>query len=146
MDTVLSCSLLGATPALTGRNEPLESRTEQKLSQGTGIFLLWVGWIIGPLAFVIHLPASYLAPQWACANGDNEGLYTLTEVMLLVAACGVLLNWYSWRKLGMEWPDSDETVVSRSRFMSMVGLLVNALSFFAILGQGIPIVILGTCS
>lgn len=124
----------------------MESRAEQKFSQGKGIFLLWVGWIIGPLAWIIHLSASYLAPQWACASGDNERLYTLTGAMLLAAACGILMNWYCWRKLGKEWPDSDGTVVSRSRFMSMLGLLINALSFFVILGQGIPIVILGACS
>lgn len=110
------------------------------------MLLLFVGWAIGPVAWIIHLSAAYLFAPHACATGNFLPLDLLSAAMLLIAAGGAVLSWRQWKKYGMKLPGSEAGVFPRSRFMSLMGLLVNTLFFVVILAQSIPIVLLRDCT
>lgn len=123
----------------------MERNPEQEFSSRRGVLLLWTGWAIAPLAWALHLSISYLLVPWVCATESDFLLYLVTGAALLIAAAGVFLNWQIWERLGMRWSDDEEGVSPRSRFMSLVGLLINVLFFFVIVAQGVPVLVLPPC-
>jgi hypothetical protein len=106
---------------------------------------LLVAWLIGPLAWIIHLFGAYLLAPWACATHSEWILHLLTLATLLLGAGGVALNAYQWRKFGRGHSGEVGEPLMRGRFMSMIGLLASLLFLAIIVAQAIPILILGVC-
>lgn len=123
----------------------LSTDADKRFTSYWGVFLLWTGWAIGPLVWILHLSVVYLLAPWACESGSDTPLYVVTAIALALALGGILLNWTLWARAGRQWADDAAGPTPRSRFMSLVGLLSNTLFLFVILAQGIPIVILGAC-
>jgi uncharacterized membrane protein len=124
----------------------VESSARRDFSGAKGIFLLWAGWVIGPLAWMIHLSASYLLVEWVCKTASVFPLYIVTGATLLMAAAGIFLNWRIRRRLGTEQEPEPENVYPGSRFMSLVGLLISILFFVVIVAQSIPVLIIRGCT
>ena len=106
---------------------------------------LWYALLAGPLAWMLGLNADYSLVRVACAKGTMLPLHLVTLVTLLLAASGGLVAWREWRRDGAEWPGEEATVLERSRFMSVVGLMASALFSLAILAQWAAKLFLGPC-
>lgn len=57
-------------------------------------------------------------------------LHLVTLATLALAVAGGLVAWRDWRRSGGEWPGEEGSVLARSRFMGVLGLLTSA--FFAL--------------
>lgn len=123
----------------------MNADADKRLSSYRSIFLLWSGWAIGPLAWMLHLTLVYLLAPLACEWESGLPLYLATAGTLALAVAGLVLNWHLWAQSGRHWPDEAHGPEPRSRFMSMIGLLGSALFVVVIVAQTIPIVILGAC-
>ncbi len=118
---------------------------EAEFSNTPGRIALWMGPLIGPLAWLIDLQASFSADRWSCENGTAAPLHWATIICLMVTLGGVWLTWRQWSHAGKQWPGEEAGVMPRSRFVSFVGLCVNLIFVLAILAQSVPKWMLSPC-
>lgn len=121
---------------------PVETRRRKVLNP----LLLWVGWVIGPVAWALHLLGSYVLVTWVCETGHHWTLHATTLVTLAMSLIGGWLAWRQWGVAGRRWPgDSDNRFSSRIQFMALGGLILSLLSALLIVAEGIPNFFLGAC-
>jgi len=110
-----------------------------------GIASLWFAMLAGPVAWMIGLNADYSLVRVACAKGTMLPLHLVTLLTLLLAASGGVVAWRDWRRAGGDWPGEAATILERSRFMSVVGLMASALFALTILAQWAAKLFLDPC-
>jgi hypothetical protein len=116
-----------------------------EFSQTRGILWLWAGLLTAPLAFLLHLQINYMLVTQLCQSRHKLILHLVTLGFLLVAAGGGFVAWRNWEASGRKWPGEAGSVAERSRFMSVVGLLLSALIVLALIAQWIPQFIYDPC-
>lgn len=119
--------------------EPGEHFTESR-----GLLSLWAGVLAAPTAFLLNLQVGYLLATVECRSA-TPWLHLSSLLMLLLALGGGALAWRDWRRSGGEWPGDGGSVVARSRFLSVLGMLGSALFALVILAQWLPVLFLGPC-
>ncbi|MGQ7261235.1 hypothetical protein [Vreelandella sp. V005] len=106
---------------------------------------LWASWVLGPIAWALHLLGSYMLVPWVCETGHHWALHISTLLTLVVSLLGVWLAWRQWGKAGRHWPGGSHRRTSRLRFMAVGGIILSALSALLIMAEGIPNFYLGAC-
>jgi hypothetical protein len=119
--------------------------TAEGFKKGAGPGSLWAGLLAGPLAMLIELQVNYALVLWACSAGREWALHLVAALALCITLAGGLISWRNWRLAGAHWEDEGAGVIPRSRFMSIVGILMSALFALVIIAQWIPIFIYGPC-
>ena len=114
------------------------AKAEAEFTQTRGISWLWAGILTAPLAFLIHLTINYALVTQLCQSTHKLSMHLVTILFLLIAAGGGFISWLNWREVGRKWPGEAGSVTERSRFMSVVGLLISALVIFGLVAQLIP--------
>lgn len=99
-----------------------------------GLFRLWAGWVLGPVAWALHLVGSYLLVGWVCSSGGYWALHALTLATLALALLGALLSWRGRTADG-----------APGRFISTGGVVVALASGLVVVVEGIPNFILDAC-
>lgn len=117
---------------------------ERELASTGKILLQWAGFLIPPLAFLLHLQLQYILVPFAC-DGSMLMLHLSTLGMLLVAGGGGWLAWREWERVGRAWPGKGADVPARSRFMAAMGVVNGAFFAMVILAQWLPILFLSPC-
>jgi hypothetical protein len=108
--------------------------------------ILWMGCLAGPAAWFLQLEATYALASRACAGKSRFGLHLLSLLCLLFVAAGSWAAWKGWSAGGREWPSgSDEGMISRARFMGVLGLMACLLCTVIICAQWIAVAILDPC-
>jgi hypothetical protein len=108
--------------------------------------ILWTGCLAGPVAWFLQLEATYALASRACAGKSRFGLHLLSLLCLLLVAAGSWAAWRGWSAGGREWPSgSDEGMISRARFMGVLGLMACLLCTVIICAQWIAVAILDPC-
>lgn len=106
----------------------------------------WVGLLTGPIVWLVQFQIIYTMVPWECAHDRQKILmHVVMVVALLLVAGGAFIAWRNWQRAGVKWPNGDNPVISRSRFMAVIGLLTSAMFFFVILVQGVASFILQPC-
>jgi hypothetical protein len=116
-----------------------------EFKQTRGILWLWAGLLTAPLAFLLHLEINYALVTQLCQSQHKIAMHVVTFTFLLIAACGGIISWLNWREAGSKWPGEAGSIRERSRFMSVVGLLISALVIFGLIAQWIPQFIFDPC-
>ncbi len=101
-------------------------------------FWLWVGLLLAPAAWAVQLQAIYLLIEYGCAGGSFVPVHVVSAAALAAAITGGLLSWRHWIGAGQKWKSEGSGVIPRSRFMSIVGMLLSALFSLLIFGQWLP--------
>jgi small-conductance mechanosensitive channel len=123
----------------------MSEEAEKEFKQAGGLFALWSGLLIAPFAFLLNLQVSYMLVPFTCATGRVFWLHVAAGGSLMLAVLGLFIAWRNWRKTGREWHSEAESIMARSRFLSVMGLLMSALFCLAILAQWIANFIIGPC-
>ena len=131
----------------------------------TGI-RLWLGLLLAPLAWLIHIMVSPLLLEWYCRAPSHLSeqtisisLHLLTLFSALLALSSFLFAWLGKRALSSNTQtcntqtcntQSDDKNVhpislSRKRFMGTLGMLLSLFLFALILLQGWPNIMLRPC-
>jgi hypothetical protein len=116
------------------------SRTqlEKELEEPRSEFLLWLGFLLPPLAWSAHLETLYLLSEYACFHNNFLPNHVASAVFLILSLIGGAVAWSNWQRSGAEWPDSSSSPISRSLFMSALGLLGGALFSALVFAQWLP--------
>jgi hypothetical protein len=123
----------------------VSEEAEKDFKQAGGIFALWSGLLIAPFAFLLNLQVSYMLVPFVCATGRGLWLHIAAGGSLILAALGLLISWRNWKKAGREWQSAAGSITARSRFLSVMGLLMSGIFCLAILAQWIANFIIGPC-
>lgn len=103
------------------------------------LLALWSAWAIGPIAWGVHLMASYLLVKPACEADHAWVLHGTTLATALVALAGVAVSW-RWGR-GAVFAKSARDV----RLLAIGGMLINAYSVLIIVVEGLPSFIVSPC-
>jgi hypothetical protein len=123
----------------------VDSKAAEDFKEGVGAAALWTCLLAPPFAMLVQLQANYALVLWACSAGREWALHLVALIALLIAiACG-LLSWRNWRRAGATWEDDGAGVMPRSRFMSIVGILMSVLISLVIIAQWIAVFVYGPC-
>jgi hypothetical protein len=120
---------------------PRTQISERRLDLG-----LWTGILTGPLAWGLHLQASYALTQVACDTGRQWLLHLVSLGALLLVAAGGSIAVRLWRRLPAGSASEGEELWTRSRFMALFGMVFSAFFGLVIVAAWIPSWILGACA
>ena len=123
----------------------MSAETTADFKNGAGAALLWACVLAGPLAALAQLQADYALVLWVCGSGQGWTLHAVSLLALLVCALAGALAWRNWRRAGARWEDDGAGALPRSRFMSVVGMLVSAHSALVVIAQWVAVFIYSPC-
>ena len=135
MDISVSSRFLGA------ENPVSEKTSDKELETPRSELLLWTGLLLPPIAWSIYLEALYLLSDFACVGGGRLPNHIVSAAFLAVSLIGFAVAWSNWKKSGAVWPDDRTGSISRSRFMSALGLLTGTLFSALIFAQWLPTIV-----
>ena len=124
-----------------------EAEPERRYASTRGLVHLWTGILLGPFAWAMHLTVVYALADVACDNPGNILFLSFSLVFSVVALAGGWFAWRNYKETGREWPTGDSgTILARSRFLAVGGLLLTGLTLLLILAQTIPMLLLKPCT
>lgn len=122
----------------------MRSDAEAYFTSHRGIARLWLGMLLPPGAWLIHLSASYSMSSNVC---ENVVLFHLvTAGALLLTLMGGWLGWRNRRDLGGPLNPDEAGTMARSRFMATAGLASGALFTLALLFAEVPNWVIPPCA
>jgi TRAP-type C4-dicarboxylate transport system permease small subunit len=130
---------------MTDAERKRQAQAKKEPSQTREMLWLWTGLLTAPLAFLLHLQVNYTLVQQLCQSQYKRVLHLVTLAFLLIAAGGGFIAWRNWESAGRKWPEDAGSVTERSRFMSVVGLLLSAIIVLALIAQLIPQFVYDPC-
>jgi hypothetical protein len=114
----------------------MEEETEGR-SHRAGMVALWMGVLLPPLITAAEMEVNFVLVRQACAAQRSVMLYSVIVVALIVTALSGLTSALIWRRRGAIWPSESADIVTRSRFISVLGMMSAAISFLLVLAHGI---------
>ncbi len=108
---------------------------------------LWLGFALGPIAWIIHLQTVYAASEQVCqGDASRATLHVVSGLCLAAAILGGLIAGWEFFRGGDEPPDERAVgLEARRRFLSVEGLLTSALFVVVIIAQWTVVASLPPC-
>jgi hypothetical protein len=120
--------------------------TRIPVSDGTHIGALWTANLLGPVTVLLTQELSYvLAEKAACAHGQMWTVHLSFALGLGLTAIAASLGWREWRRWGAQPSTPEADPGGRSRFMSVVGMLVSTLSAIVVIAMWSATLFLHPC-
>ena len=119
--------------------------TYRAATRGRELAAIWTGVLGAPMIFIVHLQVGYMLVPVDCDLGTRLLAHVASAVGILLAAGAGLLALRTWRRRGDEWPDASASLVSRDRFLGVVGCLLAVLTIATLVAQWIPVFFIGPC-
>jgi hypothetical protein len=100
------------------------------------------GFALGPMAALTHLVVAYSLVPSSCAQGSKTMLHTSAAAFFIVALLGAFIGWRYHDSFaetdGVLWKE-------RTRWLSLVVLILSLFSALLIVAMELPNVILRSC-
>jgi len=106
---------------------------------------IWTGVLLPPLAFLFNLEVAYALVPTACSSRNLLLVHLVHLMSLLLSLFGGFTALRYWRLSGATWPGGAGGRLSRTQFMSGLGMLLALLFATVIVAQWIPSFILDPC-
>jgi hypothetical protein len=124
----------------------LATEAKKEFRSNGGIFALWVGVLLAPVAWAAQQQALYTMVPWACQSGNFFALHAVTIAAVAVALSGALVAWRNWSRAGRARADDDRGgALARSRFFAVSGLVASLFFALVIVAQGIAAFVVHPC-
>lgn len=114
------------------------TEAEQQLAHPPSVGRLWFGFLAGPVAWALHLGASYTAVPYLCGTNLGFLLHVFTAAALVLAGAGFVSSLRSWRTAGKPSHTRGGGIEGRSSLLSIGGMATAAFFFFVICVQSTP--------
>jgi hypothetical protein len=109
----------------------------QKRHHTAGLRALWIGVLLPLIIAAAEMEANFVLVRQACAAQRNLALYAVVIMALLIVALSGLASALTWRHRGSTWPSESADVLTRARFISVLGMMSSGISFALIVAHGI---------
>lgn len=97
-----------------------------------GIATLWLGFLLPPAAWLLHVSVSFGVATALCGSGSQWVLHLLTVAALAVSLAGGWIAWRNWRATGEDTNPDEGGTLARSKFLALAGLASSAFFSLAI--------------
>jgi|GEM_PF-2808432 len=112
---------------------------------GAGL-MLWIGFILPPLAWAMEMEAMWLTTEWGCDKSEFKWNHVVAIIALLISITGVLIAW-TQSKATPDTPESTTIEKPSTRdFMSIVATVLGILFTMLIFAQYLPTLMGVPCS
>ena len=111
----------------------------------TGARTSWMMVVVPALICAAHQETNFVLVRQACSLQRNTILYVVAIVSLGLIALMGLVSYLTWRSVGSHWPGETADIATRTRFISVLGMLGSGLFFLVTLAQAIATVYLNPC-
>lgn len=101
--------------------------------------------LLPALIWAVQMEVNYALVPHACSTERSISLQLVTVAALFLTAMSAGIAWRSWRRSGKGWPTEFADVVTRIRFLAVLGLLTSSTFFLVILVQGIATTFFNPC-
>lgn len=112
---------------------------------GAGL-MLWIGFILPPLAWAMELQSLWLTSEWGCDKAEFKWNHVVAILALVIAIAGVFIAWTQSRAT----PNTpDQTTIERPStrdFMGVVATVLGLLFTMLIFAQYLPTLMGVPCS
>jgi hypothetical protein len=116
------------------------------ISDGTHIGALWIANLLGPVTVLLTQELSYvLTEKAACAHGQMWTVHLSFALGVALTVIAGSLGWREWRRWGAQPSTPEGDPGSRSRFLSVVGMLVSTLSAVVVIAMWSATLFLHPC-
>ena len=113
--------------------------------QATTPKALWLLVVLGPIITAIEMQTNYVLVRQACSAQRNVALYAVVLVAIVLTIATAAIAYAIWKRAGVVWPTEAVDLVTRIRFIAVLGILSSGMSFLLILAQGIATVLFDPC-
>ena len=103
------------------------------------------GLFIGPLTFGFDLLLSYSLVPHACSTGHEYVLHVVTAVAFVIVASGLFTSVYLYQRIPGEMPKRGDELMSRARFVILLGILMCFFCEVLIIASSLPRFVLSPC-
>ena len=116
--------------------EPAAKTTEAYDTRGD--LWRWVGLLLAPLAWSVHVEALLLTSDYGCTHSDLKWNHVASAICLAIAIAGGVIAWMYWP--AGEYEESKEAAwpIVRRRFMGILGVVLAVLFSTLIAAQWLP--------
>ena len=97
-----------------------------------GIATLWLGFLLPPAAWLLHVSVSFSVATALCGAGNQWVLPLLTVAALAASMAGGWLAWRNWHATGEDTNPDEGGTLARSKFLALAGLASSAFFSLAI--------------
>ncbi len=118
---------------------------EPRPRDGTPLAWEWIVNLVPPFLVLFDLQLGYMLVSRNCLEDDSLTNHLVHGLFLVATLLLLLKGWTLWRAAGPEWPGKGPDLRTRSRFMSLLGILIASLSALVIAAQWIPVFVLHPC-
>jgi hypothetical protein len=122
-----------------------ERRAEEEFKEPVGKLWLWLGLLIAPLVFLLHLQVNYSLVTQLCQSSHKIAIHLVTLAAVLVAAAGGFIAWRNWQETGRKLPGEGGGIIEPGRLMAAVGVFISLLFIVILVAQLIPQFIFDPC-
>ena len=116
-----------------------------EFKQPVGKLWLWLGLLIAPLVFLLHLEVNYSLVTQLCQSAHKIAMHLVTLAAVLVSTVGGFIAWRNWQETGRKLPGEGGSIIEPSRLMSAVGVFISLLFIVILVAQWIPQFIFDPC-
>ena len=124
---------------------PDHPRDAGDFTRWPGLLSLTLGVLLGPIAAAVNQLAIYAANTWACGDGYRASLHIIPVLCLAVSVGTGLSSRRNWRLTGDGVEEEHGDVVTRSRFLAIMGMWTSAFSSLVIVAQWLAIFVFNSC-
>lgn len=104
---------------------------------GAGL-MLWLGFVLPPLAWAMEMQAMWLTSEWACDTMEFKWNHIVAVIALALALTGTFIAWTQGRA-GARTPEPTTIETPETRdFMSILGSVLGLLFIALIFAQWLP--------
>lgn len=114
------------------------TEAEKTLAHRPSAARLWFGFLAGPIAWALHLGASYAAVPYVCGGGLAPLLHVITALAVALSALGFISSLASWRTAGKPSHTRGGGVEGRTSLLSIGGMALGVFFSFVIVVQSTP--------
>jgi formate hydrogenlyase subunit 3/multisubunit Na+/H+ antiporter MnhD subunit len=111
----------------------------------SGTPMLWIGVLAPAIIWKVRFWLSYITVPYACW-WDASWLLNVITVVTLVLLAGT--GWYAWRR----WRDAgqgaeleQDGLVTRTRFLGVLGMLSSGMFFYVVFAEGLANFFVSPC-
>ena len=126
-------------------SDPRTGADHHELPPERGLAAQWVGLLLAPAAFFLHLQFAYAVVPWACRHGNDFWIHASGIASVVLAALGTLVAWWVWRREGGGDPGEGHGISPRARFLAVTGLGTSAIITLILLAQWVAAFVVSSC-
>lgn len=124
---------------------PGSSERVTRFERWPGVLALAFGLAGGPVAALLMQTTAYNGVHWACGHQSMAAVHIIPVIYLLIGAAALWTAWRDWSTVGRIVRAEGGTVPDRTRFISLLGVILSAYSLVIMLWMWAPMVIFDPC-